>query len=514
MVSLNTVAGKALVGVTSGTTAPATEGAREAARLFLFDVTHTVRWHVIAATAALAATPIVYQLSRVVAQRHRAELVNVAKDAVQREELFNDAEDDGVMIGPTGVGGITISYNTLTGARRQPPPQQQGRAEGGYGVATAAAAQDVADINGKDSSGEPSSSCSTSVSSILSMCAGRCHSCVISSFARQVLAAQRAPKALFVRTCSRAAACQYCVVVLRMCAMSCTLCVASLCVTHSCCTLLEKVIPIVHSSGSSSAMPTASASGDNGMHLSFIARNFFSAPLFDSAVPPSPSVGCIYGLYDFSTSASGVWSRLIPQLGVVQTLFQRFLCCLQPTHAEWRGNVALTRPLGVAARASSSAADARADAVWAALTPRGYFVVTLLIQLPWRVLSGLLWAGGAASDAVMRCWYGAASTPAASAAASSPPLHNKPPNPQRQAPPPKPRQRRKLFHAPLVKLAALIAGDVVFSGVVFAATLFASNSSRGPQPLVRNAAGIRYNAFCWVDAASKVAFLAALWRQR
>ncbi|KPA76390.1 hypothetical protein ABB37_07730 [Leptomonas pyrrhocoris] len=513
MVELNSMAGKALVGIASGSPAPATDGAREAASLFLFDVTQSLRWHAVAAGVALAATPLVYQLSRIVAQRYRAELVSAAKDAVQREELFNGAEADGVLIDPADEGGITISYNTLSSARRQ-----RRRADGDEGGVAASAAQDGDGSSSGGSSGESATSRATAASSALAMRVGRRHSWAVSSFARQVLAVQRVPTVQFVRTCSRAAACQYCVVVLRVCMTSCVLCVASLSVTLACCTMLDKVIPMVRSStttsGLSAAMPIAE---EGGMCLRSMARSFFCAPLFHSALPPSPSVGCSYGLYDFSVSVSGVWSRLLPKLDVVQALYRRVFGRLQPLHAEWRDADLFSRVPDAAAAAATTTAHARADAVWAALTPRGYFVVTLLPRLPWRVLGGLQWVSGKVSNAVLRRWCGAVTTAAQPPPAppkSSPPPRNRSASrntlsssSQRQQQPPK---HKKLIHAPLAQAVTLVTSDVVFAGIVFAATLFVSNDSGGPRALVHNAAGARYNVFCWVEAVSSLLNLAVL----
>lgn len=501
MVNLDSVTGRALVAVSSGTTAPATAASREAARLFLSDVTQTLRWHAVVAGVALAATPIVYQLSRVVAQRYRAELVRAAKDAVQRDELFNGAEADGVMIDPADEGGITISYNTLSTARRR--RSENGRKE------------EEEEAGGQEGLGNKSGTTTTtttsgalSVSSMWALRVGRRHSWALASFAHAVLAAQRVPNVQFVRTCSRAAVWQYSAVVLRLCTTSCALCVASLAVTHACCTTMDLVVPLV---GGSTRNPAGGVTA--------ALRDLVSSPLFDGSATVPPSVSSCYGLYDFSLSASGVWSRLIPYLAPVQTWYQRICGRLQPLHMEWREG--------------GTSRHAAADAVWAALTPRGYFVAALLPRLPWRIFAGLQWAATKVSNAAVRRWYDAAA-----AAATSPVNTSTPPPPpsslsasastshvsQPQPPPQQPSRRAskgssrphtKLVHAPLVKAAMLFASDVAFASVVFAATWWVSGGGGGgvegsPRALVRNAAGARYNAFCWVEVLGSVMTLVVL----
>lgn len=570
MVELESIAGKALVAATTGTTAPSTEAARESAQLFLYDVTQTVRWHAAVAGVALAATPLVYQLSRIVAQRCRAELVSAAKDAVQREELFNGAEADGVLIDPADEGGITISYHTLSRSRQ--------RHNKGDGVTSAAQSQheiahdthhhhNNSSSNNHDSGnnssvhyggGSPAEyaedgsevssarSATSTASATLAMRVGRRHSWAISSFAHQVLAAQRAPNVQFVRTCSRAAVCQYGVVVLRACVTSCVLSVAALSLTHGCCTVLDKCIPLTPSD------TTYTSASNAVVGVGSLLRDFASAPLFDTAAGSGgaaaashPQICSIYGLYSFSASAGGVWSRLVPPFGVLQTLDQRFLHYLQPVHWEWRRSLSGVRD--AFSLTTSSPADARADAVWAALSPRGYFCATLLTRLPWRVLSGLRYGREKLANAVMRWWYdraaAAASTAAAAAGAgavsnnasgvsghssSSPtpppqaphksPRHQQQQQQQRRGSESdshnaaaKPKRHKKLIHSPLVVMATLFASDVAFAGLVFVATSLVStgggSGSGGLRPLVPNAAGARYNVYCWVEAASSVVSL-------
>jgi hypothetical protein len=510
MVDFPSVVNRALEGATTGTTAPTTDGVREAARLFLYDVTHTVRWHAVAAGVALAATPLVFQLSRMAAQRYRAELVSAAKDAVQREELFNGAEADGVMIDPADEGGIVIAYNTLSRARRQHnrntiDDRDAYHSNNGEGSSSSVAGE------------SPSlwSTTSATAASTLAMRVGRRHSWVISSFAHHILAAQRAPNVQFVRTCSRAAVCQYSVFVLRACTANCVLCVAALSATHVCCAALDKVVPMT--SGSGAAAAAAGSNGESTFSVGSLLRSFVAAPLFDTAMPPSPSVSCTYGLCDFSVSARGVWSRLIPKVGALQTWYQRLFGFLQPMHAEWRDGVG-----DVAS--SSSTADARADAVWAALTPRGFFCVMLLSRLPRRLLDGFSWGRGRVVNAVMRRWYDVTTaqiTTSATASASSSLPHphtspRPPPQPSKKGgkgTPPK--EHKRLVHAPLVIAASVLASDVAFAGLVFLATSLVSkggggSAGGGPRPLVRSAAGARYNVYCWVEAVTSVVTLAVL----
>ncbi|KAG5510024.1 hypothetical protein GH5_07873 [Leishmania sp. Ghana 2012 LV757] len=441
--------------------------AQQAASLFLRDVKHLLRWHAVAVGVALAATPVVYQVARVMAQRYRAELVNLAKDAVQREELFNGAEADSVLIDPAEEGSISISYNSDSKDARE--------AEGGAG--------DDAPAFWAGSS----RSASHQPASIFTHRFGRCHSWVVSSFAHRVLAAQRAPNVQFARTCSWGVVCQYGVVVLRAATTSCLVSVSSLTVFYAGCRALDYVVPF-------GAPPAAAATKDAAP--TSLLNAVATEPLFITAAPPSPAVNSTYGLYSFGVSAAGVWSRMFPRFGAMQTLWQRLTGCKQPLHAEWRDG--FTTPL-------SSSPHALADSVWASLSPRGYFIVSLLPRLPSRIAAGLWWLARRSSTVLMRQWYAVSSSASPTTKVAAPGAGASA-NPGTPAPSQRRRRRHstKLIHWRVSKTAMMLAGDVVFAGIVFLATSCASSTSRGGSSprwqLVHNDANTRYDFYCWAEA--------------
>lgn len=502
--------------------------AEQAASLFLRDATHVVRWHAVAAGVALAATPVVYQVVRFVARSHRAELVHLAKDAVQREELFNGAEADGVLIDPAEEGGISVTYTSSSSRAASP-------GDGGSGVKTTASPP-ADPQQQQQADGPPSSPFTFRV--------GRQHSRSLASFAHEVLAAQRAPNVQFVRTCSWAAARQYSAVVLRTAAVSCSLSLASLGVLCLGCRAFDHVVRFGDAAGAPPSPPVP------------LLRSLFTAPLFTTAAPPEPAVGCTYGLYDFSVSAAGVWSRLLPRCGALQTVWQQLTGRVQPLHLEWRGAAD-----GSAGSVPSSSPHARADKVWAALSPRGFFVVALLPRLPARLLTLLHWLVRRGTTAAMRRWYAArppspahgpaspapalstpqsanASTslnsassalaggrgiqpaPSPPPSASAPPQHASPATSARQPGGqalPRRRAPRRLFSSPLARAAAMVASDLAFAGIVFVATSCAPSGPRGgggdgsPRwPFVVNDANDRYDFFCWAEAVCSVCSFVSL----
>ncbi|CAJ1987225.1 hypothetical protein conserved [Leishmania donovani] len=461
--------------------------AQQAASLFLRDVKHVLRWHAVAAGVALAATPVVYQVARVVAHRYRAELVNLAKDAVQRDEIFNGAEADGVLIDPAEEGDISISY--------------KGNAKG------AREAESDADDDASALWARPSRRSSQQPASIFALRVGRRHSWVVSSFAYQVLAAQRAPNVQFVRTCSRAAVCQYGVVVLRAATTSCLASVASFIVLYAGCRAVDYVAPF-------GAPPAVDGAKD--LSPRSLLSAFATDSLFTTAAPPSPAVNSTYGLYSFGVSAAGVWSRLFPRFGAAQTLWQRLAGFTQPLHAEWRDGSA-TLP----SSSPLSSQHALADSVWASLSPRGYFIVSLLPRLPPRIAAGLSWLARHTSTAVMRWFYAApspvspkakATAPTAAAAAPPPPSASAGTGAAAAVDPSTPalskrrrrRQPTRLIDSPVAKMAAMLMGDITFAGIVFLATSCANSSSPSagsPRwPLVLNDANTRYDIYCWAQA--------------
>ena len=510
MVDLDSVVGKVLVGATSSTTAPATDGAREAARLFLRDVTHTLRCHAVVAGVALAFTPVVYQLTRFLAQHCRAHLVSMAKSVEQRSELFDGSEADGVIIDPADEGGVTVSYNTESLAQHR---RSSGKKQGDG-----------------DSTASPIESLY-----IRSIRSNVRSSWVLSSFAHRVLAAQRAPNVQFVRVCSRAAVLQYGVAVIQLCTTSCLFSVAALSATHVWCTVLDKAVPLVDASSNGSSVDGTSSEGGVASFVAAL-RHFVVGPLFSTAAPPSPSVGCSYGLYNFGVSAASAAGRLVPLLGTLQTQLDRFFNWRQPLYREWRGDVGsfgvispadpfMSSP-GTSATTTTTttvaAANARADAVWAALTPRGFFIVTLLRQLPLRVLGGVKELGWSVVGAV-RQWQHHTTSSAADSSSSlptaTPPSASSQQQQQQQRVPTadaasvkKAKLHTRLICIPIVRVATALAGDVAFAGVVFAATLLASSqgSNGGLPVLVHNVAGARYNAYCWVMLVSTILNLAVL----
>ncbi|KAG5509620.1 hypothetical protein JKF63_06325 [Porcisia hertigi] len=482
------LAGNGVVGTGSGSQA------QQATSLFLRDVKHLLRWHAVATSVALAATPVVYQVVRIVAHRYRAELVNLAKNAVQREELFRGEEEDGVLIDPPEQGGMSVSYS---GAERISREVERGASP----VAAAAASGGVEGSDYRTKTSPPSFQPSAST---FALGVGRRHAWAVSSFAREVLAAQRAPNVQFVRTCSWSAVRQYNVVVLRAATTSCLVSVATFTVLYAGCRALDHAVPF----GTS---PAAAAAKD--MAPRSLLKAFVTEPLFMTVAPPTPAVNSTYGLYCFSVSAAGVWSRLFPLFGAVQTLWQCLTGCTQSLHAEWRG--------GSITPSSSSSSHALADSVWASLSPRGYFIVSLLPRLPPRIAAGLLWVGRRTFTAVVRRWYTASwfasraprvGAPAATGAAVSPSestcastvaagggaLNNSTLS-QR-------RRRRKSaggrVHSLLAKVLALAVGDVAFAGLVFLATSYASgipSTSSSWVSLGLNTT-TQYTVYCWSEA--------------
>ncbi|CBZ24821.1 conserved hypothetical protein [Leishmania mexicana MHOM/GT/2001/U1103] len=463
--------------------------AQQAASLFVRDVKHVLRWHAVATGIALAATPVVYQVARVVAHRYRAELVNLAKDAVQREELFDGAEADGVLIDPAEEGGISISYKSNAKDARE--------------------AEGDADDDAPALWARSSRSSSQQPASIFALRVGHHHSWVVSPFAYQVLAAQRAPNVQFIRTCSRAAVCQYGVVVLRAATTSCLVSVASFIVLYAGCRAVDYAVPF-------GAPPAVDGAKDVSPRSLLSA--FASDSLFTTAAPPSPAVNSTYGLYSFGVSAAGVWSRLFPCFGAVQTLWQRLAGFTQPLHAEWR-NGSATLP----SSSPLSSQHALADSVWASLSPRGYFIVSLLPRLPLRIAAGLWWLARHTSTAETRGFYAASSppnskaktaAPTAAAAAAAPPLPSASTSTSAPAavdpstPALSKRRRRRqptrLIDSHVAKMAAMLVGDVTFAGIVFLATSYASSGSPSPDslrwPLVLNDANTRYDIYCWAQA--------------
>ncbi|KAI5688721.1 hypothetical protein MNV84_01788 [Leishmania braziliensis] len=450
---------------------------QQAASLFLHDVKHLLRWHAVAVGVALAATPIVYQAARIVAHRYRAELVNLAKDSIQCEALFNGTEANGALIDSAEEGGILISYKSnLTDARE---------ARGGVGGNAPVLW-----------SGSPRSPSQQSAS-MFALRVGRRHSWVVSPFAYQVLAAQRAPHVQFVRTCSWAAVCQYGVVMLRAATTSCFVSVASITVLYAICRTLDCVLPF-------GPLPTADNTKD--VTPTSLLSALATAPLFTTSAPPFPAVNSTYGLYSFSVSAAGVWSRLFPRLGALQTLWQRLAGFTQPLHFEWRNGPASPHAL--------------ADSVWASLSPRGYFIVSLLPRLPSHISMGLWWLARRTSIAAMHRWYAASSsasptakTTALTAAAATPPLSTSANTGAADSVDPctpelsnrrRCRQPRRLIHSPVAKMAALLMGDVAYAGILFLVTSYADSNTRGGDnpcwPLVLNDANTRYNLYCWAEA--------------
>ncbi|KAG5484092.1 hypothetical protein LSCM1_05947 [Leishmania martiniquensis] len=455
------------VAVATGSLCDSGGQAQQAAHLFLRDVKHLLRWHAAVVGVALAATPVVYQVARVVAHRHRAELVNLAKDTVQLAELFNGAEADGAQIYPAEAGRVSITYNS--GAK----DEQEAGGNAGDGT--------LALWTGS------SRSASHQPASIFALRMGRRHSWVVSSIAHRVLAAQRAPNRQFVRTCSLGVVYEYGVVVLRAATTSLLVSVASLTVFYAGCRALDQIVPF-------GAPPAAAVA--KGAAPMLLLDAFATEPLFITAAPPSPAVNSIYGLYSFSVSAAGVWSRLFPRFGAIQTLWQRLTGCTQPLHAEWREGPAAP---------SSSSRHALADSVWASLSPRGYFMVSLLPRVSSRIAAGLWWLTRRTSTVLMRHWC-TASSPASSTAKAPTPTNGAAADPGTPALSQRRRRRRptKLIHSPVAKTGMMLAGDVVFAGIVFLATSCASSTNRSGSssrwPLVRNDANARYDFYCWAEA--------------
>ncbi|GET86986.1 hypothetical protein, conserved [Leishmania tarentolae] len=444
--------------------------AQQAASLCLRDVKYVVRWNAVAAVVALAATPVVYQVARVVSHRYRAELVSLAKNAAQREELFNGAESDGVLSDAAEAAGDSDDASTLWATTSRLSSQQP--------------------------------------ASIFALLDGHPHSSVVSSLAYQVLAAQRAPNVQFVRICSRAAVCQYGVVVLRATTTSCLVSVATFIVLYAGCRVLDYAAPF--------GTPPA-VGGMKDLSL----RSLFSAlatdSLFTTVEPPSPAVNSTYGLYCFGVSAAGVWSRMFPRFGAVQSLWQRFAGFAQPLHAEWRDASA-----ALSSSPPSSSPHALADSVWASLTPRGYFVVSLLPRLPPRIAAGLVWLTAYSSTAMRRRWCAASSpagpkrevtenTAAAAVAPPTPPARANTGSPAAvnlSTPMPSKRRRRLQLRGltclPVPKMATKLVSDVAFAGIVFLATSYADTRSRSVDsprwPLVFNDANRRYDVYCWAQA--------------
>jgi len=352
------------------------EASAEAVSLLAKRLSLSLDWCQAAALLIVGATPVTYQLMKMLARRHRAALVDCAVN-FQNEGTGNDDEGDeedesgGSSLFRSCRVAPAVASGEVEGDNREDRGRSRGSSRRGSSIMS------VRLSRGGGVTTEAAAAAAQGEGTALHVRVSASWRWMVAPFFTQVLALQRTPDRQFAEVCAGAAATQQLTVLLRLLAGVAAEAVSVQVIECALCAVLQRLL------GAGGVVRVAAVPAAAAVPLGWLPwlcdlpRVFLRSPLLTTtgvdwtAEAPASPPQSVFALYVFITSAKTPVQRWLPWAAALDTLSRRLTCPQSPVLACWRRQ------------------DAAADVVWRSLTAKGYGVATCLYALHAQTVSAV-----------------------------------------------------------------------------------------------------------------------------